>query len=377
MPSTGANPFADPVPARNPADFRPIAPAPGPSAPLIAMQAVSLRYGAKPALVDVSLEVHEGELLCLLGPSGSGKSSLLRIVAGVERPSGGRLRFDGREVAGPDVFVEPERRRVGMVFQDYALFPHLTVAANVAFGVRGLGRKEADRTVADLLARVGLERHGASYPHMLSGGERQRVALVRALAPGPRVLLLDEPFSNLDGRLRDHVRQQTLDLLRDMGTTTIFVTHDPAEAMRIGNRIALLRNGRLLQCGRPEDLYSRPTTRFAARFFGDVNEIAATCRGGAVETPFGTFATHLAERAPASVCIRPEHVHVAVGPSGVAARVLRIDFLGEIDHLELAVTHLDAPVTLRAFGRTRLVPGDTVNLDVDARDVLVLPRDDN
>jgi iron(III) transport system ATP-binding protein len=302
----------------------------------------------------------------------------LRLVAGVERPSEGRLVVDGNEVAGPRTFVEPEQRHVGMVFQDYALFPHLTVAQNVAFGMRGVDRPETHRRVSELLERVGLDDRADSYPHVLSGGERQRVALVRALAPRPRVLLLDEPFSNLDGRLRDHVRQQTLDLLRETRMTTIFVTHDPSEAMRIGDRIALIRNGRLLQCGVPEELYARPATAFAARFFGDVNELSATCRDGLVETALGTFvATHLTDRAPAVVCIRPEHVRLAEGPTGVAARVVRTEFLGEIDHLELAVARLDAPVTVRAFGRTRLAPGDTVNLDVDRQHVLVLPHDES
>jgi iron(III) transport system ATP-binding protein len=342
------------------------------------LDGVSLRYGRRAALDGVSLAVGECEFVCLLGPSGSGKSSLLRLVAGVQRPTGGRIMLDGRDVAGPSAFVEPEHRHVGMVFQDAALFPHLTVAANVAFGLRSRNRSAVASRVGGLLTRMGLERHAGSYPHMLSGGERQRVALARALAPEPRVLLLDEPFASLDGRLRDHVRQQTLDLVRDTRTTTIFVTHDPAEAMRVGDRIALLRDGRLLQCGPPEDLYAHPTTRFAARFFGDVNEVPATCREGVVHTPFGTFlAPHLAEKASAAVCIRPEHLHIAQAPTGIVARVIRTEFLGEIDHVELAVTHLAAPVRLRAFGRTRLVPGDMVNLDVSGRDVLVLPRDDN
>ncbi len=189
--------------------------------PRIAVEALSRRYGAVTAIDQISLEVAEGEIVCLLGPSGSGKSTLLRVMAGIERPSVGRVLLDGVEVAGPRTFVEPERRRVGMVFQDYALFPHLTVAANVAFGLRGQSRSDVESTIGALLDRLGLRRYATSYPHMLSGGEQQRVALARALAPSPRVLLMDEPFSSLDRRLREDVRQHTMTLLRETRTTTV------------------------------------------------------------------------------------------------------------------------------------------------------------
>lgn len=341
----------------------------------VALDRVGLRYGAIPALSAVSLDVAEGEIVGLLGPSGSGKSTLLRLVAGIERPSEGRVLIDGVEVAGPARFVEPEARRVGMVFQDYALFPHLTVAANVAFGLRGRPRAEVDRIVTGLLGRVGLARYASAHPHTLSGGERQRVALARALAPAPRVLLMDEPFSSLDGRLRDQVREETLDLLRETATTTIFVTHDPDEAMRAADRIALLHEGRLVQCGAAEELYTRPSTLFAARFFSDVNELDGTCRQGRVETPLGVFAAPaLADGAPARVCIRPEHLRLASGPSGLAARVVRTAFLGEIDHLVLAVPGLDTRLTLRAFGRTGVEAEDVVYLDLPVRDGFVVAR---
>jgi len=264
-----------------------------------------------------------------------------------------------------------------MVFQDYALFPHLTIGGNVAFGLRGRPRAEVDDLVGAMLERLGLTRYATSYPHMLSGGERQRVALARALVPGPRVLLMDEPFSGLDGRLRDRVRQHTMELLRDTGTTTIFVTHDPDEAMQIADRIALLHEGRLVQCGPPQELYTRPSTAFAARFFSDVNELRGTCRDGCVETPLGCFkAPHLPEHAQATVCIRPQHVRLALGKTNVSARVVRTEFRGEADHVVLALSGVSTPLTLRAFGRTHLEADDMVHLDIHPTDVLVVPYDE-
>ena len=347
-----------------------------PATPLLALESVCLRYGTVLALEDVSLAIETAEILCLLGPSGSGKSTLLRLVAGVERPTAGRIRIDGSEVAGPHAFVEPERRRVGMVFQDYALFPHITIAANVAFGLKGLSRAAARAAAGEMLERVGLARYADSYPHMLSGGERQRVALARALAPRPRVLLMDEPFSSLDASLRDQVRRETLDLLRELGTTTLLVTHDPDEAMRVADRIALLHNGCLVQCGRPRDLYARPASTFAARTFGDINELKVDCRGGCVETPLGAFdAAGLADGVPASVCIRPQHLRIARTATGTPAHVVTTSFLGEVDHVVLSVAGLEWPLTMRVFGRSGLEPGDRVQVEVDADDVLVIPHD--
>jgi iron(III) transport system ATP-binding protein len=344
---------------------------------MLLLDALTLRYGPKAALDGVSLSVAPGELVCLLGPSGSGKSTLLRLIAGVEHPSSGRVVVNGVDVAGPRTFIEPERRRVGMVFQDYALFPHLTVRANVAFGLVGWKRADAARAVDAMLERVDLTRDANSYPHMLSGGERQRVALARALAPNPQVLLMDEPFSSLDGRLRDQVRQQTIDLLRETGTTTILVTHDPREAVRVADRIALLRKGRLVQCGSPEELYTRPVTRFAASMFSEINELSGICRNGRIETPLGSFAApHLAENTPCSACIRPQHVRIAGCPTGICAQVLRWEFLGETDHVVLSVPGLQTPLTVRTSSSARLSPGDAAYLEVHAHDVLVVSHDE-
>jgi iron(III) transport system ATP-binding protein len=347
----------------------------GEGAPLVVEDLV-LRHGEVVALAGVSLRVTAGEVFCLLGPSGSGKSSLLRVIAGVERPTSGRVVLSNIEVAGPRGFVEPEHRRVGMVFQDYALFPHLTVRANVAFGLRKWPRADAEEAVTGMLDRVGLGRHADSYPHMLSGGERQRVALARALAPRPRVLLMDEPFSSLDGRLRDRVRQETIDLVRRSGTTTVVVTHDPHEALRMADRIGLLNLGRLVQCGTPEELYARPATRFAAEFFSDINELGGICRGGRIETPLGTFdAPHLGESAPGCVCIRPRHVRVSAQPTAIRAQVLRTEYLGEEEQLLLSVSGFEKPIVARTNARTGLVPGALTYLEVPAGEVLVVARE--
>jgi len=336
---------------------------------MVAVEALTVRYRGKTAVDAVSLDVAAGEILSLVGPSGSGKSTLLRTIAGIERPASGRILLEGREVAGPGVFVEPEARHVGMVFQDYALFPHLTVAANVAFG---LGRRARGRAAAvgALLDRVGLADRAAAYPHMLSGGERQRVALARALAPAPRVLLMDEPFSSLDARLRARVRHETLALLRDLGTTVIIVTHDPAEAVELGDRVALLRDGRLVQAGPPREVYARPATTFAARFFSDINELIGTCRGGIIETPAGQFAAPgLPDGAPARVCLRPQDIKTCA--IGLPARVVSSTFLGDGERV---VTELQcgARLTVQAPGHPGLAPGDTVHLDIDRDHAVVL-----
>lgn len=340
---------------------------------MLRVDELTVRFGAVTAVEGVSFDVRRGEIVCLLGPSGSGKSTVLRVVAGVERATSGRVTIAGIEVDGPSGFVEPEHRLVGMVFQDYALFPHLTIEANVGFG---LGR-EARRQVPGLLERLGLGRLAKSYPHQLSGGERQRVALLRAMAPKPRLLLMDEPFSSLDSRLRDDVRRHTLDFVRASGTTTVIVTHDPDEALRIADRIVLLEAGRLVQVGTPEELYTRPRSLFAARFFSDVAALPGTCSCGRVETPLGSFEAGLGEGALAVACLRPQHVRISETPTGVTGRVVSSEFRGDSRYLLVAVPGLDAPIALRAPCRQssaadRLVPGASVNLEIDAADVPVV-----
>jgi len=349
---------------------------------------ITVRYGKTLVLDGVSLEVRRGEVVCLLGASGAGKSTLLRVIAGIDRPTSGQVFIDGSEVSSERGFVEPENRHVGMVFQDYALFPHLTVEANVAFGLRASRRareSEIDgrETVRNLLARLGLERLAKSYPHMLSGGESQRVALARAMAPNPRILLMDEPFSSLDSRLRDEVRRHTFDVIRESATTTVMVTHDPEEAMRVGDRIALLDLGRLAQYGPPDELYSHPKTLAAARFFSDVAALSGVCRHGRLETPLGSFpAPSFAPGTQAVACIRPQHFRLSAWPTGIPARVISSEFCGDSRYLLVKLDTLATPVILHesissangpaANGHAGLQPGATIHLEINTDDVPVV-----
>ncbi|WP_142850654.1 ABC transporter ATP-binding protein [Telmatospirillum sp. J64-1] len=300
-------------------------------------------YGGRVVVDGVSLAVEPGELVCLLGPSGCGKTTTLRIAAGLERPETGRVMLNRRVVSQGQggVHIPPEDRNVGFLFQDYALFPHLSVFDNVAFGLRHWPVAERRQRIHEVLVQVGMEAYASAYPHMLSGGQQQRIALARALAPGPRLMLLDEPFSGLDSRLRDQVRDQTLHVLKEAGVSTLMVTHDPEEAMFMADRIALMRDGRIVQLGRPVDLYCNPVEAFVANFFGEVNRITGKVRGGEVETPFGRLsAPGLGEGAEAEILIRPEALFLspAEGDEGDgAAKVVASRLLGRSSLVHLCV----------------------------------------
>ena len=278
--------------------------------PRLEVRHLTRAFGGSPVVDDVSLVVAAGQVTCLLGPSGCGKSTTLRMIAGVERPDTGDIRIDGVPVFGAGVSLPPEARSVGLMFQDFALFPHLTVAQNVAFGLSGDKAAKAAR-VGELLERVNLSGYGAKHPHQLSGGEQQRVALARALAPRPKVMLMDEPFSGLDNRLRDGIRDATLDVLKEEGTAVLLVTHEPDEAMRMADEIALMRAGRIVQKGAPYNVYNAPVDKAAAAFFSDINVIRGVSKGALTETPFGEFLTpgH-ADGAEVDIVIRPQHLKI-------------------------------------------------------------------
>jgi iron(III) transport system ATP-binding protein len=306
----------------------------------LGLAGVSHTYGARKAVDDVTLTVGAGELVCLVGPSGCGKTTLLRIAAGLEPLQEGRVVIDGCAIAEPSYHVPPEARGVGFVFQDYALFPHLTVARNVGFGLHRMGAAERKARVDDVLIQVGMQDLAEAYPHQLSGGMQQRVALARALAPRPRVMLLDEPFSGLDTRLREQIRDDALHVLKSSGTATLMVTHDPEEAMFMADRLAIMRAGRIEQHGSPVEVYAHPATAFVASFFGQVNELHGTVRSGAVITPFGTLAAPgFADGTAVEVLIRPEALKLSPADvrHPIAARVMAARLLGRSSWIHLSL----------------------------------------
>ena len=329
-------------------------------------------YAGAVAVEDVSLDVDPGEILCLLGPSGCGKTTLLRLVAGIERPTSGRILINEQDVSGPGVFVPPERRGVGLMFQDFALFPHLTIIQNVAFGLKDLARADALREAHAALERVGLDHYAQDYPHILSGGEQQRVALARAITPRPSVLLMDEPFSGLDSRLRELMREETLAILKETRATCMIVTHSPEEAMQLGNRIALMREGRLIQAGRPEEIYHSPYDIEVARLFSDINEIVCEVKGGKARTGLGTFAAAGAVgEGAAVVCVRHSDVRIGSPGKGRRGRVLSTRFLGETALLEIGVEGLDEPLVARVREANAVASGTEVGVTIEWSGVMV------
>ncbi|WP_439597857.1 ABC transporter ATP-binding protein [Falsiroseomonas sp.] len=349
----------------------------------IRFEGVSHHYPERGMVLrDLDLEVGPGEILCLLGPSGCGKTTLLRLASGLEPLQQGRITLDGQLIAEPGRETPPEARGVGFVFQDYALFPHLTVEENVAFGLRAVPRGQRKWRIMDALARVGLEAFATAWPHMLSGGQQQRVALARALAPRPAVLLLDEAFASLDARLREQVRDDTLHVLQEAGIATLIVTHDAEEAMFMADRIALMNAGRIEQLGPPSALYLAPMTRFVATFLGEVNRLPGVMRDGLAETPIG--AARPREPAPAAeggaveVLLRPEGLRVlpAESNSGTSAEVEACRLLGATTLVHLAVAdgqggllHLHARLPPGAW----LSRGDRVAVAMDTERAFVFP----
>ena len=334
----------------------------------LTLESVSHAYGDIAAVVEVDLTVGEGELVCLLGPSGCGKTTVLRVAAGLETLQAGRVLIGGEAVAGPGVSRAPEARGVGLVFQDYALFPHLTVAENVAFGV---GCTAA--AARDMLERVDMAGHAERYPHALSGGEQQRVALARALAPKPRLLLLDEPFSGLDIRLRDKVRDVTLRVLADAGIATLIVTHDPEEAMYMADRIALMREGCIVQTGAPAEVYRAPANTFAATFLSDVNWMHGTVEGGEVASAFGRLdAGDMADGMRVDVLIRPEALSISDG-AAVAADVVAVHPLGHSSIVALRLVDGGAELRARLPGTRAPEVGARVSVALDRDQTFVFP----
>ncbi|WP_101068300.1 ABC transporter ATP-binding protein [Roseovarius salinarum] len=321
------------------------------NAPRLEIRNLVRDYDGRRVVDDVSLTVMPGQVTCLLGPSGCGKSTTLRAIAGVEMQDAGEILVDGALVCDTVYRVPPERRHIGLMFQDFALFPHLTVAENVGFGLSA-DKAAREKRVDEMLARVGMRAYARNYPHELSGGEQQRVALARALAPRPRIMLMDEPFSGLDNRLRDGIRDETLDILREEDAAVLLVTHEPEEAMRMADEIALMRAGRIVQKGAPYNIYNAPVDRDAVAFFSDINVIRGTVNGALTETPFGQFlAPGVPDGAEVDIVIRPQHIKIDFdrgghGPNptpqdGTPARgvVRRARFIGSESLVEFRMDH--------------------------------------
>ena len=322
-----------------------------PQIPRLEIKNLVRQFNGRAVVDDVSLQIMPGQVTCLLGPSGCGKSTTLRMIAGVEMQDSGEIWVDGKLICDTVFRIPPERREIGLMFQDFALFPHLSVADNVAFGLKGT-KPEKRARVEELLTRVDLLRFIDSFPHELSGGEQQRVALARALAPRPRIMLMDEPFSGLDNRLRDGIRDETLSVLKDEDTAVLLVTHEPDEAMRMADEIALMRDGQIVQQGAPYNVYTRPVDRASVAFFSDANVLQAEVNGALAQTPFGQFLSPgVPDGTKVDIVFRPQHVRIdfdraGSGPlptpsDGVAARglVVRSRFMGHESLVEFRMDY--------------------------------------
>jgi len=343
-------------------------------------QGVSHAFGDVAVLREVSLNVAPGEVVCLFGPSGCGKTTMLRILAGIERLQHGRVTINGRVVAEPHTHVAPEARSVGLLFQDFALFPHLTVYQNVAFGLTHLPPRDRHARAMEMLEQVGMAGHADSFPSTLSGGQQQRVALARARAPRPRLFLMDEPFSNLDVQLRRQVRDVVLHVLKSSTAATLMVTHDPEEAMFMGDRIAVMRQGRIVQEGTPEELYLRPASAYVAGLFSDVNRMTGTVAGGHVRTPIGVVCTPaLADGLAVEVLVRPEGVILGAPGAGsnaaAAGTVVAARLLGGTSLIHVSIDSPDGGVHVhaRTAGVRRPADQERVAVSLDPEQTFVFP----
>lgn len=345
--------------------------------PHVVLSAVRKEYVAGvPAVDGINLTVSRGEFFSLLGPSGCGKTTTLRLIAGLETVTDGSVLIDGIEVASATSHTPPEGRNVGIVFQDYALFPHMTVDENIAFGLHGRPRSEVRHRVTELLGLVGLSSQGSSYPHELSGGQRQRVALARSLAPAPEIILLDEPFSNLDAELRASLREETREILKSQGATTILVTHDREEAFSLSDRIGLLNNGLLEQVGPAYDVYHHPVNAFVAEFTGKVDFLPAEVCGDRLVTGLGEFPAGMplpSGCVSGKLMVRPDDITITEDPRGIA-RIIDIEFLGGS---VLYTLELDDGLRIHSLmSSTRLLAPDVrVRIETDLAHLVFLPSD--
>jgi iron(III) transport system ATP-binding protein len=340
----------------------------------LGLRGLAKSFGDVRAVDGVDLDVPRGDTCALLGPSGCGKTTVLRLIAGLERPDAGTVELGGSVLSGPRDFVAPERRRIGMVFQDYALFPHYDVAGNVGYG---LGRRPSATRIAEVLELVGMAGMERRAVHDLSGGQQQRVALARALAPTPELILLDEPFSNLDAGLRERLREEVREIIKASGVTALFVTHDQEEALSLAETVAVMRDGRLEQVGTPEEVYSRPASAWVAGFLGEIEVLPGEAQGGTVRCELGSLRAPATADGPVEVRVRPESLAVGTSgaaPAGAPAVVVSRRFYGHDQLLELRLPS-GRTVRSRRLGFPAWHPGDRVSVWIDGPTDVAAPAE--
>ena len=337
--------------------------------PFLRVQGLSKHFERIAAVAGVNLELGKGRLLALVGPSGCGKTTLLRLISGFVRPDDGSIVLGGRTLVSPTAFVPPDKRHVGMVFQDYALFPHLSVKANIAFGLRERQKREA--RVQELLSLVGLAGLEKRMPHQLSGGQQQRVALARALAAQPDLLLLDEPFSNLDPAIKARVRAEVRQIISSLGITAVFVTHDQEEALSLAEEVAVMLEGRIVQSGRPAEVYLQPASRAVAEFLGDTNFLHGTLHAGLLQCDLGRLPVQVPLEGEVDVMVRPENLALA-NEGGQPVEITHCEYYG---HDQMVTVRLENGQLLkvRSQNAPHLAPGHRLSLHL-AGDVVVFPH---
>lgn len=346
---------------------------------MLVLENISFSKSNKQIVRNASFNVSRNEIVCLLGPSGCGKTSLLRLIAGLEDPDGGLIKIDSVTVSSSERTLSPHRREIGFLFQDFALFPHLTVAENISFGLGGKTKREKKTCVGSLLEQIQMSDQAGKYPHQLSGGEQQRVALARARAPEPKLLLLDEPFSGLDSGLRKKLREETREVLRAAGASAIIVTHDPEEAMALADRIILMKDGKIIQNGTPSEIYHHPANSFVAQFLHDINSIKGQVVGGRIKTRLGEFeGSKFADGSEVEVLVRPESIKIhPSSKSQYPVHICDVRDTGNSCLYRLGIGNPQKPhshINVRHRGSRSFVTGEAISVEIDQKEVLVFEK---
>ena len=337
-------------------------------APRLRVENLNWTNSGKKIVSDISLSLFPGEVLCLLGDSGCGKTSFLRLICGLEKEDSGEIYINEEIISSEKISVLPEKRPVSMIFQDYALFPHMTVYQNIAYGIKSLQKEQKKSKIDKIIRDLDIQEHLKKYPHELSGGEQQRVALARAIAPEPLILLMDEPFSGLDRSLREYIREETITLLRNSQAAIILVTHDPEEAMLVGDRIALMRNGKINQIGTNDEMIFQPINDYTVSTFSNVNTYQSVIKNKKVETPFGFFEIpdNISGK-QAKILIRDQAFQIVNPTENNSYIVNQIDYTGENSRIELKAINSDTQVKITVPGKTAVKLDDKIGLSVDER----------